>query len=185
MEIKQENKFKRFFKRFGAVGLACVLCLAVALVIALSIPRDGLPVSNTKVSFALPMNNPEIVKDYADDRLQDNKTLRKWEIHLSMDMASEDTRVFSIYDGVVESVKTNGLEGTVVRITHEGGFVSVYASLSDVSVSANDRVTKGQEIGHASTSAGNESLSGGHLHFTLYKDGKVVDPNNYLELQNK
>jgi len=187
MEIKKENKLKKFFKRFGTLGLAGVMSIAIALTIAFAVPREGgEPVSNGISNFGLPMTNAVVIKDFKNDRLQHNESLQRWEIHLSVDLSSEKPEVFSVYDGVVDSITTNSLEGTVIKINHEGGFVSVYASLSDdVKVKEGDKVNKGQEIGKASASATNESKSGEHLHFTLLKDGKAVDPNNYLDLQNK
>ena len=78
------------------------------------------------------------------------------------------------------------LDGYVVEISHENGFVSVYSSLSEkVEVKTGDKVSAGQKIGSASDLATNESKTGSHLHFTLLKDGQEVDPNNYIDMQNK
>ena len=189
MEIKNENKFKRYFKKFGALSLACVFAVAIALTIAFSIPRgaeEGEPVTTTPISFVNPMNNAVVVKDYADNKLQHNESLKRWEIHLAVDLSAEDMTVFSVSEGTVASVTTDALEGSVVTINHKDGFVSVYSSLdSELKVKEGDKVEQGQEIGKATNSAGNEAKEGGHLHFTLYKDGQEVDPNNYLDLQNK
>lgn len=187
MEIKKENKIKNLCKRYGALGLACVFSIAVALTIGLSVGagKDS-PVSTEVLAFDLPMSNAVVVKDFADDRLQLNDSLERWEIHLAVDLSSEIADVFSIYDGVVTKVDSNSLDGQFIEISHEGGFVSVYSSLStEVDVEEGDKVTKGQKIGLASTTASNESQSGSHLHFTLIKDGVEVDPNNYLDLQSK
>lgn len=184
MEIKEENK--QSLKRLGAVSIACLVALVIALAIAFGVRGGTKDVSTSALSFALPMNNSVVVKDYADNRLQHNPSLKRWEIHLSVDLASEDSTVFSIYDGIVSKVDVNSVEGRIIKIEHEGGFVSVYSSLEDeVEVKEGDRVKKGQAIGKASTSGANESKSGAHLHFTLFKDGLEVDPNNYLDLQNK
>ncbi len=185
MEIKEEGKFKKLFKRYGVLSLACVFSLALALGIALGIPKTE-PVTTSNIEFGLPMTNAVVVKDYADDRLQLNESLNRWEIHLAVDMSSENDAVFSIYDGVVDSVDSNSLDGYIVTINHSDGFVSVYSSLSDnVQVKEGDSVRKGQQIGNASDTATNESKDGAHLHFVLMKDGVEVDPNNYLDLQNK
>ena len=151
MEIKQENKFKRFFKRFGALSLACVLSLAIALTIAFVVPREeGEPASTNVITFDLPMNNSVVVKDFADDRLQLNESLKRWEIHLAVDLSSENAEVFSVCDGVVASVGSNSLDGGIVTIQHKDGFVSVYSSLADeIKVKEGDAVKKGQEIGKA------------------------------------
>lgn len=187
MEIKKENKFKKLFKRYGALSLACVLSLVIAFSIGLSLSKDDAKdVSTGEIQFAVPMTNAVIVKDYADDHLQFNESLNRWEIHLAIDMMSEDKNVMSILEGTVASVECNSLDGCVITINHSDGFVSVYSSLEeDALVAQGDKVSKGQLIGKAAATATNESLSGGHLHFQLFKDGKEVDPNNYLDLQNK
>ncbi|MGN1201298.1 MAG: peptidoglycan DD-metalloendopeptidase family protein [Candidatus Caccovivens sp.] len=188
MEIKNENKFKTFFKRYGVLTVACVFSLVLALAIGLSVksPTDQQPVSTQGITFGLPMNNAVVVKDYADDHLQYNASMKRWEIHLSIDLASENCDVFSVADGVVASVDSNSLEGYIIKIEHQDGFVSIYSSLDEqLNVKAGDIVNKGQKLGVASSSATNESQDGGHLHFTLLRNGVEVDPNNYLDLQNK
>lgn len=188
MEIKNENKFKTFFKRYGAITMACVFSLVVALVIALSVVQrqDVEEVSTTNLTFSLPMNNAVVIKDYSDTELQYNSTLNRWEIHLGVDLSSENASVFSVLDGVVSSVESNSLEGCIVTIKHDNGFVSVYSSLADnLTVKEGDKISKGQKIGQASETATNEIKDGAHLHFVLLKDNVEVDPNNYLDLQNK
>lgn len=189
MEIKNENKFKTFFKRYGALCLVCVVTVAIALGIGLNLPakeNPNEPVDGGVTKFELPMKNSAVVKDFDDTRLQWNDALKRYEIHLALDLSSEQKEVFSVLDGVVKEVECNSLEGCVVKIEHTNGFVSVYGSLDEnVKVKAGDKVTKGQQIGIASTSATNENVEGGHLHFTLLKNGEEVDPNNYLDLQNK
>ena len=190
MEIN-ENKFKKFFKRYGVLSIACVLSVALLLGIGLGLPKEEplepeKPVSTDLISFCVPMENAIVVKDFAEDRLQFNESLNRWEIHLAIDLASESEKVFAVSDGVVKSVDSNALEGRVIEIAHSDGFVSIYSSLSeDVKVKEGDVVTGGQIIGMAATTATNESLDGSHLHFVLLKDGVEVDPNNYLDLQNK
>lgn len=187
MEIKKESKFLRIFRRYGVLTFACVLCVVIALVVSLSVKKGGeAPVSTQAVKFSVPMENAVVVKDFADDHLQFNESLNRWEIHLSVDLTSESENVFSAAKGVVTSVSSNSLDGYIVEIAHDDGFVSVYSSLSEkVDVKSGDKVEAGQKIGAASTTATNESKTGSHLHFTLLKDGVEVDPNNYIDLQNK
>lgn len=187
MEIKKESKFLRVFRRYGVLAFACVMCVAIALVVGLTTTKGGdKPVSTEAIKFSVPMENAVVVKDFADDHLQLNESLKRWEIHLAIDMTSENESVFSVANGTVTSVTSNSLDGYVVEIAHSDGFVSVYSSLSEnVDVKAGDKVTAGQKIGAASTSASNESKTGSHLHFVLLKNGQEVDPNNYIDLQNK
>ena len=187
MEIKKESKFLKYFRRNGVLAFACVMCVAIALVIGLTTGKgNGTPVSTEAIKFSVPMENAVVVKDFADDHLQFNESMNRWEIHLSVDLTSEKGDVFYVANGVVTSVTSNTLDGYVVEISHENGFVSVYSSLSEkVEVKTGDKVSAGQKIGSASDLATNESKTGSHLHFTLLKDGQEVDPNNYIDMQNK
>ena len=94
MEIEKSNKFKKMFKRYGVLGLACVFSIAIALTIAFTVPNDdGKEVGTDTLKFGLPMSNAVIIKDYADDRLQFNESLNRWEIHLALDLSSENAAV--------------------------------------------------------------------------------------------
>lgn len=188
MEIKKENKFIAFCKRYGLLCASCLVAIVVALAIGLNVPKDEPkePASSDILKFDLPMKGAVVVKDYDENRLQWNEALGRYQIHLAIDFSSEQTDVFSVLDGVVAEVESNSLDGQIIKIQHADGFVSVYSSLGeDAKVNVGDKVTKGQLIGCASTSATNEKVDGGHLHFELLKDGVEVDPNNYLDLQNK
>lgn len=92
--------------------------------------------------------------------------------------------VVAILDGSVTDVKEDETLGKVVEIKHDNGYVSIYQSLSEVSVKKGDMVTQGQVIGKSGTNELDKDM-GNHLHLELYINGKVVDPTLYLnkELQ--
>lgn len=186
MEIKS-NKFKDFFKRYGALALAGVFTVAIVLTVVLTVAGQSTQVSTTSLSFQLPMNNAEVIKDYSDTKLQYNDILNRWEIHLGIDFTSPtDNSVMSVLDGTVTDVTNNSLEGYIVEITHDNGFVSVYSSLDEnVLVKEGDEVKKGDKIGEASNSASREFDDENALHFVLLQSGVEVDPNIYLDLGNK
>ncbi len=93
--------------------------------------------------------------------------------------------IVSILDGSVTNVKEDETLGKVVEIKHDNGYISIYQSLSEISVKKGDMVAQGQVIGKSGTNQLDKDM-GNHLHFELYIDGKVVDPLFYLnkELQN-
>lgn len=150
-------------------------------------PEDEKPVVNPEViTFAMPMNNATIIKDFTDLKLEYNPTLDRWEAHKYMDITSEDLSVMSVLDGKVLSVEYDYLTGYVIQIEHDDGFISSYASLSeDVKVKVGDSVQRGQVIGSASSLAASSSSYGDHLEFMLMKNNKKIDPNNYLDFQQK
>ncbi len=194
MEIKKRVKVKDFFKRFGAVMFGGVLVLALTvtgLVVGLTsnnteIPDDDQNVSTGNLVFSLPMTNPEILKDFSSTDLQENATLNQWEAHLSMDLTSNDGFVYSILEGKVLEVGYSYDIGQYIKVSHSDGFVSTYANLSkDVLVEKGDNVTAGQKLAVASQTSSNESDMPAHLHFTLEQNSQKVDPNNFIEFQNK
>ena len=65
-----------------------------------------------------------------------------------------------------------------MSIEHSNGMISNYQSLSDVTVSKDDNVVKGQIIAKSSTSNISADL-GNHLYFELVINGECVNPENY------
>lgn len=186
-----EEKSRNWKRPVGVFALVFAFCFVMSLAIALNVSQSiqeapNEPVSTKEIEFSVPMSNAVVVKDYAEDHLQYNASLNRWEIHLAVDLASDDNKVYACCDGVVTAIDSNSLDGYVVKIEHDDGFSSVYGSLGAVnSIKVGDSVVMGQTIGLADTTASNESKQGGHLHFTMFKDNVEVDPNNYLDLQNK
>ena len=136
--------------------------------------------------FVVPMRNATIAKDYSATELQFNDTLKQWEIHKAIDfIAGEDLSVLAVSDGVVSNVYSNYLEGNVVEISHKDGLVSIYKSMSESFVKVGEKVSAGQKIGTAGENMAQEQNSGKHLHFEMLKNGKKVDPNDYLDLGAK
>lgn len=168
--------------------IACATTIAVVTANNTSkanIGENAVQVSST--SFALPMQNATIAKDYSGAELQYNETLKQWEMHKAIDfLAGEDLNVYAVSSGTVSNVYTNYLEGTVVEISHSKGLISIYKSLNkNVNVKIGDKVDAGDVIGEVSETMAQELKVGAHLHFEMTKDGVKVDPNNYLDLGNK
>lgn len=191
MEIRSDNKFITFIKRFGLyiLGGFVILAIIISAIVAGVMANKNNPsteVTTEPISFSLPMNDASIIKDFSDTNLQFNETLNKYEAHLSVDLTSEDPTVMAIADGTVTDVSYKYLTGYTVTITHSDGFVSVYSSLDEnVDVKEGDSVKKGTKIGSISTSAAGEASYGDHLDLTIYLNNEEVDPNNYLSLQEK
>lgn len=100
-----------------------------------------------------------------------------------VDYAMPDNKNFfdvvSILDGTVTSVKDDDILGKVVEIKYSNDLIGVYQSMGEVVVSANDSVTQGMVIGKSGLSNIGADL-GSHLHFELYYQGSVVNPENYF-----
>ncbi|MCI8421631.1 MAG: M23 family metallopeptidase, partial [Clostridia bacterium] len=59
------------------------------------------------------------------------------------------------------------------------GFTTVYKLLDNVTVKAGDKVSKGDVIGKVAL-VEDEMKDGAHIHLELYKDGKRINPLDYL-----
>lgn len=90
---------------------------------------------------------------------------------------ANEFEVISILDGTVIEVTENEILGKTIKVQHENDLISVYQCLSRVDINVNDVVLRGQVIGMSGTSALYNSES--NLHFELYHNGKVVNPDDY------
>ena len=86
--------------------------------------------------------------------------------------------VISILDGTVINVYENEILGTSIEIRHNNDLISVYQSLSDVTVKEGDNVIQGQILAKSGLSNINRELND-HLHFELYYKGTIVNPEEY------
>lgn len=87
--------------------------------------------------------------------------------------------VNSIADGTVISVTQDDIVGQTIKIKHNNDMISVYQSVNDVKVKENDEVTKGQVIATSGTNNINSEL-GNHLHFELYNQNILVNPEDFF-----
>lgn len=100
--------------------------------------------------------------------------------HKGIDIAAiKGTPVFATADGTVLSVQDqpNGY-GKNVIIQHAEGYKTRYAQLDSYKVSKGDRVRKHQVIGEVGSSGRSTAP---HLHYEVSKDGKPVDPKDYIK----
>ena len=88
--------------------------------------------------------------------------------------------VVSILDGTVTEVIDDEIMGKTVKIKHSNDLISVYQSLGSTDVNVDDVVTQGMVIGMSGEANVSPEL-GNHLHFELYYQGSVVNPENYYE----
>ncbi len=94
----------------------------------------------------------------------------------------KDFEINAIGDGKVISITTDDITGTTIKIEHNNNIVSVYQSVKNPQVKEKDEVKKGQIIATSGKNNINSDL-GTHLHFELYKDNILVNPENFFENQ--
>ena len=106
--------------------------------------------------------------------------------------AVSGTSVRAMNSGIVIKITTpdkpDPLYGGSIVIKHPDGFISLYAHLKRINVKLGQKIKKGQIIGlsgGAMNDIGRGESTGAHLHFTIEKNGKVLDPLTVLSQKGK
>lgn len=69
--------------------------------------------------------------------------------------------------------------GNCVRVAHANNFETLYGHLSRITVKVGEEVTVGEKIGEVGSTG---RSTGNHLHYEIRKNGKAVNPVNFLTL---
>ena len=98
---------------------------------------------------------------------------------LGIDFANDGNsfEVLASLSGQVKEVKTDPLFGKCVTIESENGWLTIYQSLSEVTVNQGDSIKQGSVIGKSGENVYEADL-GNHVHFVIEKDGVVYDPES-------
>ncbi len=88
------------------------------------------------------------------------------------------TPIGASMEGTVEDVGYSPIMGKFVMLRHSGGWKTLYAHMDSAIVQRGQYVQRGARIGYS----GNTGYSTGpHVHFSVYKNGKPVNPANMLK----
>lgn len=110
-----------------------------------------------------------------------SRTFSDYRYHNGLDIkVKRGAEVLADLDGRVSKVETSKGEGKKIVIAHSSGWQSIYSHLTEVYVKTNETLTAGKRLGMVGQPGLNEILDEPHLHFELLKDGKTVDPLDYL-----
>ncbi len=97
--------------------------------------------------------------------------------HTGVDMACpKGTSIYAALAGRVTTVSFNSVYGNYVIVTHHSGYQTLYGHMSAVYVVRGQHVTTSSRIGRVGSTG---MSTGPHLHFTVMKNGKTVNPINY------
>ena len=153
-------------------------------------PNNQLPVVTNETVIIRPYtaSNVSIAKGFYDYKAEADKQKdaiiyyeNTYMQNSGVDYKSEEVfDVVSILDGTVIEVKEDAILGNVVQIKHTNDIISVYQSLSEVDVKKDDKTLAGQIIGKSGQSNINKDI-GNHLHFELYYQGQIVNPEEYYD----
>jgi murein DD-endopeptidase MepM/ murein hydrolase activator NlpD len=128
--------------------------------------------TNSQTFFILPVNG-YISRDYEPEKG-----------HMGLDFAvKENTPVYAAGSGYVLFAGYTVEEGYVLILNHSDGYISVYKHCALLLKNERETVEQGELIAQS----GNSGLhsSGPHLHFEIWKDGNVINPELVLIRNNQ
>ena len=98
--------------------------------------------------------------------------------HGGVDMAvSQGTPIYPALDGKVSATGYNATYGNYVIITHHSGYKTLYGHMSSINCKRGNFVYTNTMIGRVGSTG---MSTGPHLHFTVYKNGKTINPLGVL-----
>ena len=96
--------------------------------------------------------------------------------HSGVDMACPTgTSIFAALPGRVTATGYNSTYGNYVIVTHQGGYKTLYGHMSAITCVKGAYVTQDTRIGKVGSTG---MSTGPHLHFTVFKNNKQVNPEN-------
>lgn len=96
--------------------------------------------------------------------------------HSGIDMAcSYGTSIYAALGGTVSATGYNGTYGNYVIIRHHSGYKTLYGHMSAILVVKGQYVDTDTRLGRVGSTG---MSTGPHLHFTVFKNGKTVNPAN-------
>ena len=104
----------------------------------------------------------------------------EYKFHHGVDIgADKGTPIGSFARGTVLQTGVGTVYGNYVLVDHGEGFTSFYGHMDSISVEQGQQVAVGQEVGRVGSTG---QSTGPHLHFQMKKNGKIIDPNDYVKL---
>ncbi len=98
-----------------------------------------------------------------------------------VDYKSDDSfDVTAALSGTVTNVSEDTLLGKTVEIRNSTELIVLYQSLGEVAVKKGDTITQGQIIGKSGSCTLNNEVKNG-LHFEMYKNGSVINPEKFYD----
>jgi murein DD-endopeptidase MepM/ murein hydrolase activator NlpD len=101
-------------------------------------------------------------------------------LHKGIDIEADNgSTIRAALEGTIMEAGSERTYGNYIKIEHNNGLITVYAHCSQLTASKGQRVRQGDAI----AKVGDTGASvGSHLHFEIWKDGKALDPLNYVDI---
>lgn len=120
-----------------------------------------------------------------EEKVQENSLIQYENIYMPNTgiLYSSDSEfdIIAVLDGKITSIKNDDILGTIVEIEHTNNTISIYQSVKDVKVNIGDTVKQGDIIAKSGSNKLNNEKEN-CLHFETYKDGNLINPEDFYNL---
>ena len=104
---------------------------------------------------------------------------------LPLHLSDKEFNIVATLDGKIASIKEDKILGNIIEIEHTNGIVTIYQSVKNVNVNIGDTVKQGDIVALSGPNK-LENEKENCLHFEVYQNGNLINPENFytLELSN-
>jgi len=126
--------------------------------------------------------NGDVVMNYSMDKTVYFATLDQYKYNPALIISSAvNDQVLSASKGLVKSIDQKTETGITVTIDMGNGYEAIYGQLNEVAVKSGDYVEAKTVLGYVSEPTKYYSVEGSNLYFEVRKDGRPVNPMEFLE----
>lgn len=124
----------------------------------------------------------EITKKYSGSTPVKSETFGDYRTHSGTDFKTEkDASVHMITTGIVKTIKTDEIMGSIIITENNDGSVVTYCGvIPSNGLKVGSHLSGGDVIGNASGDIAGEEKDGVHIHLEISENGKPVDPEEFL-----
>jgi septal ring factor EnvC (AmiA/AmiB activator) len=123
----------------------------------------------------------DVLLDYSMDSTIYFPTLEQYRCNPAMVISGKvNDKVFAMAKGKITDIQENEETGCTVIQDLGDGYAAVYGQLKELNFAKGDTPEAGQVLGYVSEPTKYYTTEGSNVYFQLKKDGKAVDPKEYL-----
>ena len=170
------------YSTISIISFVFLLSLFGIYFLFLSEPKSDMPIDISKDDAVIkfikdpvePKNGSDFETSFITSNFENN--------HKGIDInGSIGTKIYSPMEGIVIYAGFDKKFGNSIIISHDNGCITKYMHNKSNLVKSGERINIKKpiaEMGNSGSSVKNEGI---HLHFELWKDGKVINPSGYIK----
>ena len=92
--------------------------------------------------------------------------------------------IMAVLDGKVSNIKEDEILGKIIEIEHSNNIITIYQSVQKVNVKVGQKVKQGEVIALSGPNK-LENEKDNCLHFEVYKEGNLINPEEFYNMEIK